>query len=125
MSTSIRALFNSCSNALKSICSRLGRENTSDTESLQLSRWQDELGRLRLWAANIGVDNHQSSLEIRLKDSSHIREQVANLLLDLGQMFREVEDGLDLLGNEQASQKEGDSSSDDDYDTAEELDSAT
>ena len=122
MDTSIPALFNSCFNALKTICSRLGRDSTSDTQLIQFSRWQDELGRLRLWAANIGAHRTgQSSLEFRLKDSSHIREQVANLLLDLGQTFQEVEDVLNLLGNGRASQMEADDSSDDDYDTGEEL----
>ena len=122
MSTSIPTLFNSCSNALKYICSRLERSNTSNTESLQLSRWQDELGRLRLWAANIGAhQTKQSSLEFRLKDSSHIREQVTNLLLDLGQTFQEVEHVLDSLGNGHSSQMEADDPSDDDYDTGEEL----
>ena len=122
MSTSIKDLFNSCSNALKSICSRLERWNTSNTESLQLSRWQDELGRLRLWAANIGAHRTgQSSLKFRLKDSSHIREQVINLLLDLGQTFQEVELVLDSLGNGYPSQMEADDSSDDDYDAGEEM----
>ena len=122
MDTSIPTLFNSCCDSLKTICSRIERESTSDTDLLQNSRWQDELGRLRLWAANIGAhQTGQSSLEFRLKDSSHIREQVTNLLLDLGQTFQEVEDVLDLLSNGHASQMEADNSSDDDYDTGEEL----
>ena len=122
MDASIPALFNSYFNTLKTICSRLERESASDTDLLQISRWQDELGRLRLWAANIGAHRTgQSSLEFRLKDSSHIRGQVTNLLLDLGQTFQEVEDVLDLLGNGHASQMEVDNSSDDDYDTGEEL----
>ena len=122
MSTSIPALFNSCFNALKSICSRLEGWSTSNTESLQLSRWQDELGRLRLWAANIGAHRTgQSSLEFRLKDSSHIREQVTNLLLDLGQTFQEVEHVLNSLDNGYPSQMEADDFSDDDYDTGEEM----
>ena len=122
MDTSIPAIFNSCFNTLKTICSRLERESASDTDLLQISRWQDELGRLRLWAANIGAHRRgQSSLEFRLKDSSHIKEQVTNLLLDLGQTFQEVEEVLDLLSNGHASQTEADNSSDDDYDTGEEL----
>ena len=122
MSTSIPTLFNSCANALKSICSRLERSNTSNKESLQLSRWQDELGRLRLWAANIGAhQTKQSSLKSRLKDSSHIREQVTNLLLDLEKTFQEVEHVLDSLANEYPPQMGADDSSDDDYDTGEEM----
>ena len=122
MDTSIPALSNSCFNALKNICSRIERETTSDTELTQISRWQDELGRLRLWAANIGAHRMgQSSLEFRLKDSSHIRQQVTNLLLDLGQMFQEVEEVLDSLSNGQDSHMERYDTSDDDYDTGEEL----
>ena len=120
MDTSIPALSNSCFKALKNICSRIERETTSDTELAQISRWQDELGRLRLWAANIGAHRTgQSSLEFRLKDSSHIRQQVTNLLLDLGRMFQEVEEVLDLL--EQDHHMEVYDNSDDDYDTGEEL----
>ena len=122
MDTSIPALSNSCFNGLKNICSRIERETTSDTELAQLSRWQDELGRLRLWAANIGAHRTgQSSLEFRLKDSSHIRQQVMNLLLDLEQMFQEVEEVLDSLSNGQDSHMEGNNTSDDDYDTGEDL----
>ena len=122
MDNSIPALSKRCFNALKNICSRIEGETTSDTELAQISRWQDELGRLRLWAANIGAhQTGQSSLEFRLKDSSHIRQQVANLLLDLGQMFQEVEEALDPLSNGQDSHIETDNASDDDYDTGEEL----
>ena len=122
MNTSIPALFNSCLNAFKTICSRIERDTTANIELVQVVRWQDELGRLRLWAANIGAHRTgQSSLEFRLKDSSHIRQQVTNLLLDLGRMFQEVEEVLDSLSNGQDSHMEIDDTSDDDYDTGEEL----
>ena len=122
METSIPALSNSCLNALKNICSRIQRETTSDTDLAQISRWHDELGRLRLWAANIGAHRTgQSSLEFRLKDSSHIIKQVTNLLLDLGHTFQEVEEVLDSRSNGQDSHMERDNTSDDDYDTGEEL----
>ena len=122
MDTSIPALSNGCFNAFKRICSRIERETTSDTGLAQISRWQDELGRLRLWAANIGAhQTGQSSLEFRLKDSSHIKEQVAKLLVDLGQMLQEVGEVLNSLSNGQDSHKETDDASDDDYDTGEEL----
>ena len=51
--------------------------------------WEDELGRLRMWAANIGAhQTGQSSLDFRLRDSSHIREQVLKLLQDLLQRLQ-------------------------------------
>ena len=122
MDTSIPALFNTLLNAFKTICSRIERETTSDTVVAQLIRWQDELGRLRLWAANIGAHRTgQSSLEFRLRDSSHICQQVTTLLLDLRQIFQEVEEVLDSLSNGQNSLMERDNTSDDDYDTGEEL----
>ncbi|KAM0797365.1 hypothetical protein BDR22DRAFT_780021, partial [Usnea florida] len=46
--------------------------------------WEDELGRFRIWAANIGA--HQtgcSSLDFRLRDASHVRAQIMKLLESL------------------------------------------
>lgn len=52
--------------------------------SVPLALWQDELGRLRIWAANIGA--HQtgnSSLDYRLRHASRIHGQVINLFYSL------------------------------------------
>ena len=55
--------------------------STSNIEELSIDRWEDELGRLRMWAANIGAHRiGQSSLNYCLRDASHIREQVLKLL---------------------------------------------
>ena len=57
--------------------------------------WEDELGRLRMWAANIGAhQTAQSSLDFRLRDSSHIREQIVKLLQDLLQRLQDTRDVL-------------------------------
>src|SRR4051794_39618294 len=51
---------------------------------------QDEYGRLRVWAGNIGA--HQSgraSLDYRLRDASHIKDQIIRLLDDLQLSLRE------------------------------------
>ena len=43
--------------------------------------WEDELGRLRVWASNIGAhQTGQSSLDFRLRDASHIKRQTIKLL---------------------------------------------
>ncbi|KAJ5194428.1 hypothetical protein N7491_001766 [Penicillium cf. griseofulvum] len=70
------------------------------TEEVPLQDWTDELGRLRVWAANIGAhQTRQSSLDYRLRDASHIRSQIVRLLeqfqellTDLKEVFEEQSD---------------------------------
>ncbi|KAL2827766.1 hypothetical protein BDW59DRAFT_143804 [Aspergillus cavernicola] len=60
--------------------------------------WQDELGRLRVWAGNIGAHQiGQSSLDYRLRDASHIKSETLSLLetlkatlQDLGEVAEET-----------------------------------
>jgi hypothetical protein len=57
--------------------------------------WQDELGRLRVWAANIGA--HQtglSSLDHRLRDASHIKDQTLRVLRRLQRLIQDLQDAL-------------------------------
>jgi uncharacterized Zn-finger protein len=57
-----------------------------------LSAWSDELGRLRVWAANVGAHQEgQSSLDYRLRDASHIRQQILRLFDDLDYTLSEIE----------------------------------
>lgn len=57
--------------------------------------WADQFGRLRIWAANIGAHQRgNTSLDFRLRDASHILDQVVELLDDLGDLLQDV---LDLL----------------------------
>ena len=64
-------------------------------EGLVLGAWEDELGRLRIWAADIGAhQTSQSSLDFRLRDASHIRVQIAKLLQRL---LRKLVDAKDVL----------------------------
>ncbi|MCJ1451659.1 hypothetical protein MMC28_001999 [Mycoblastus sanguinarius] len=59
--------------------------------------WTDELGRLRVWAANIGAhQTGQSSLEFRLRDASHISQQITKLLGDLHQIIDDVAEELSV-----------------------------
>ncbi|KAL8784297.1 MAG: hypothetical protein Q9213_004055 [Squamulea squamosa] len=53
----------------------------------------DELGRFRIWAANVGAhQTGQSSLEFRLRDASHIREESVNLLRGLEGLLTETKE---------------------------------
>lgn len=57
--------------------------------------WRDELGRLRVWAANIGAhQTGRSSLDYRLRDASNIRDQVIRLLNAARRAFDDLEDVL-------------------------------
>ncbi len=62
---------------------------------LAVGAWEDELGRLRMWAANIGAhQTGQSSLDFRLRDASHVREQIIKLLHRLLQRLQDARDVL-------------------------------
>ena len=66
--------------------------------------WEDELGRLRVWAANIGAhQTGQSSLDFRLRDASHVREQIIKLLQGL---LRRIQDTRDVLVDDEKSDDE-------------------
>ena len=64
-------------------------------QDLDIRAWLDEMGRLRMWAANIGAHRAgQSSLDFRLRDASHIRQQIIRLLEAL---LRRLQDGRNVL----------------------------
>ncbi|KAL8889951.1 MAG: hypothetical protein Q9192_005940 [Flavoplaca navasiana] len=68
---------------------------------LLINAWQDELGRLRIWAANVGAhQTNQLSLDYRLRDSSHIREQIVNLLDKLMKRLDEAENAINGEGDD-------------------------
>ncbi|KAJ6026523.1 hypothetical protein N7460_011340 [Penicillium canescens] len=61
-------------------------------EEVSLQSWKDEMGRLRIWSANIGAHQRgQSSLDFHLRDASHIR-RLEDLLNDLKEVLEEDSD---------------------------------
>ena len=93
---SISQSFNSCLKALKEVLGSL--ENRSKEP---LGKWRDELGRFQVWAANIGAhQTGQSSLDFRLRDASHIQQQIIHLLNDLDELISEVHIVLSEQGSE-------------------------
>ncbi|KAL8792564.1 MAG: hypothetical protein Q9195_004863 [Heterodermia aff. obscurata] len=77
-------------------------------EGLSIRGWEDELGRLRVWAANIGAhQTNQSSLDFRLRDASHVREQIIKLLHSLN---RRLDDAREVL--QEADDEDSEVSSD-------------
>ncbi|RAL00412.1 uncharacterized protein BO80DRAFT_315184, partial [Aspergillus ibericus CBS 121593] len=85
-----------------------------------LALWEDELGRLRLWIANIGAhQSRQSSLDYRLRDASHIKDQVIRVLRRLQRLHEDLRDtliGLNEAGEEvsEGSEEEGEEESETD-----------
>jgi hypothetical protein len=58
---------------------------------IPLRAWKDERSRLSLWAGNIGAhQTGQSSLEYRLRDASHIRNQIILLLEAIKKVFEDL-----------------------------------
>ncbi|KAL3467225.1 hypothetical protein BJX64DRAFT_283947 [Aspergillus heterothallicus] len=100
------------STAIRTSLRKLSEIASSDalialSDQVPIYKWTDELGRLRVWAANIGAHQaDQSSLDYRLRDASHIKNQVMavlsglnDLLIDIDELLHESEVG------ESASQK--------------------
>ncbi|KAJ5498049.1 hypothetical protein N7453_007100 [Penicillium expansum] len=72
-------------------------------EEVPLQDWTDELGRLRLWAANIGAhQTRQSSLDYRLRDASHIQGQIVRLLEQFQELLTDLEDVLEEESDDEA-----------------------
>jgi hypothetical protein len=83
-------------NCLRQFNSLIARDDLASHESeVPTNLWSDELGRLRVWAANIGAhQSGQSSLDYRLRDASHIKDQTINLLKGLQRIFKDLEEVL-------------------------------
>lgn len=78
--------------------SRLAATEFDVDQSESIKQFDDEFGRLRLWASNIGAHQKgQSSLDFRLRDASNIRDQIRRLLEDLRDTLRDVDGFLDEL----------------------------
>ncbi|KAL9026470.1 MAG: hypothetical protein Q9196_004869 [Gyalolechia fulgens] len=60
-------------------------------DGLSIPDWEDERGRLRMWAANIGAhQTGQSSLDFRLRDSSQIQQQIIRLLENIARLLQDA-----------------------------------
>ncbi|KAK3345889.1 hypothetical protein B0T25DRAFT_462035 [Lasiosphaeria hispida] len=61
------------------------------SRSISLPRVNDELARLKVWAGNIGAHRSgRSSLDYRLRDASHLRDQVVRLLEDISESLQDA-----------------------------------
>ena len=91
MATSISATLVSCLKSFNQLLDQVEQSDYTREAEVSPTSWGDELGRLRVWAANIGAhQTGQSSLDFRLRDASHISKQITKLLRDLEQSLLDI-----------------------------------
>ncbi|KAJ6178157.1 hypothetical protein N7519_008618 [Penicillium mononematosum] len=91
-------------------------------EEVPLQEWTDELGRLRVWAANIGAhQTRQSSLDYRLRDASHIKSQIVRLLEQFQELLTDLKDVLEEESDDEAEDDKSEGLGDSDSENATEI----
>ena len=79
-----------CLEHFKKLCATLEENGHIYEQQIPLSLLADEYGRFNVWAGNIGA--HQVgrlSLDYRLREASHIKEQVISLLQYLYEIIKD------------------------------------
>lgn len=103
-----------CLENFKGVVALLKARGGIDVDTRSISLWEDELGRFRIWTANIGAHKQDSSsLSYRLRDDSRIRNRLSSLLSQLRELLQET---LRLLvnGDQEISDPEDDETFSDD-----------
>lgn len=94
MAASISTSINACLSSFNEFVDEIRKLQKANV-GLVAGPWEDELGRLRVWAANIGAHKTgQSSLDFRLRDASHVSQQIIKLLQGLLQRLQDARDVL-------------------------------
>ena len=92
-----------CLELFRTICDTFGGSALHCQDDISAAAWTDELGRLRVWAANVGAHQiGQSSLEFRLRDALNVKTQIEYLLKDFLRILHDVSDELSSPGAENA-----------------------
>lgn len=90
--STLNSLGKKCITLFNQIYALLDQPDRSYQEDLSADDIQDELGRFKVWAENIGAlqpRDMKSSLEYRLRDASRTRQQVQQFLGDLRESLTE------------------------------------
>ena len=117
MTTPIASSIAICLKSFNDI-TQLIRSLSERARDFQIDAWDDELGRLRIWAANSGAHElYQASLDYRLRDASHIRDQILSLLDSLLAGLNDAKDIVaEVTESEQETEGEQEKSMDEDSD---------
>ena len=95
MEPSISAILAPCLKSFNQLAEQVELPDYNREAEVSPALWGDELGRLRVWAANIGAhQTGQSSLSFRLRDASHISNHITKLLDHLEKSLYAIFDEL-------------------------------
>lgn len=86
---SIASLYNVCVRSFRQLCDSLDDSDGEFGDQITTAGLQDELGRFRVWAGNVGA--HRSgrlSLDHKLRESLQIHSKVSELLQDLDESLQ-------------------------------------
>jgi hypothetical protein len=107
MATSISSMLVECLKRFNALTAR--PELAAHAAEVPVNAWADELGRLRVWAANIGAhQSGQASLDYRLRDASHIKTQAVRLLERLRRTLDDAHESLDGSADEDGISSDND-----------------
>lgn len=111
-SSTIAGHVHTCLSKFQHTEATFAEANSTIQQMLPHGSISDQSGRFRLWSSDIGAHKHgRSSLDYRLCDASHVREQVVNLLQELTTV---LDESLDIMsGSRQPWEDLSDSESDD------------
>lgn len=89
--TTITQLGLECQRQFLTLKKALQNVNGGESEYvLPTTAIEDELGRFRVWASNIGaMTSGQASMDYRVRNAGYLRESVKSLLEDLKQSLSE------------------------------------
>lgn len=74
----------SCLGIFNQLCQNIERSSTTGDETISLPAIQHELGKLQIWAGDIGAQGTgRASLEHRLLESNDLYEAIVELLDEL------------------------------------------
>jgi hypothetical protein len=80
----------SCLRSFAQVCKSLQAASLSISGQIQLDALEDEIGRFRVWAGNLGaLQRGHSSLDYRLREAPLVRENVMKLLKELHECLQE------------------------------------
>jgi hypothetical protein len=84
MASSIASVFTVCLRSFERVVAFSTNQRGTFSDQVSPSHLEDQLGRLRVWAGNIGAHKvGKASLDYRLREASHIKERIIRLLSDL------------------------------------------
>lgn len=90
-SLSIATHVRKCLDTYKNACEAMDTAEAHIKRKLQPAVISDELGRFRLWSANVGAHRRsKGSLDYKLREASILRERVIDLLLNLESVLHEM-----------------------------------